>query len=208
MAAGFYSNAQKTISEGTITYDINVEGKNDDAKSGSGLTGAKSLIYIKGGLSRTEMVSSLGNEITIHNTKLGSAVILKEYSGQKLMITLNKDNWTERNRKFNSVVFENMAETKVIEGYNCKKAIAKLEDGSLITAFYTTDISIINKEYGQAFKNLPGFPVEYEFETKRMRFKYTLSKIDLNPVAAVKFDFPKSGYRIMTYDENVEGKRE
>jgi hypothetical protein len=35
-----------------------------------------------------------------------------------------------------------------------------------------------------------------------LTIKYTVSKINLNPVPASKFDIPKSGYREMTYDES------
>ena len=50
--------AQKSISEGTITYDIAIQPKGGDAKPSSGLNGAKTTIYLKGGLSRTEMTNS------------------------------------------------------------------------------------------------------------------------------------------------------
>ena len=52
------------------------------------------------------------------------------------------------------------------------------------------------------FRNLPGLPVQYEIESGKMKFKYTLSKINFDPVPVSKFDFPKSGYRVMTYEEN------
>jgi GLPGLI family protein len=201
-------SAQKALSEGSFVYDIMIQSKDAKAKSTSALNGAKTIVYLKGGLSRTEMTSALGNETTIYNSKLGNAVILKEYSGQKLMITLNKDNWLERNKKFDGITFENTSETKVINGYNCKKAFAKLKDGSSISVYYTPDITLLNKDFNLAFKNLPGFPVEYEFETERTTFKYTLGEIDFNPVAAAKFDFPKAGYRVMTYDENKKVKSE
>lgn len=201
------SYGQKTISEGTIVYDIDIQGKDKDGKN-TGLNSAKNILYLKGGLSRTDMVSALGNETTIHNAKTGNAVILKEYSGQKLMITLNKNNWAVRNKKFGDIKFENTAETKVLQGYTCKQAVAKLEDGSTITVYYAPDLNLMNKDYNQAFKNLSGFPMEYEFETKKMKFKCTVSRIDLDPIASVKFDFPKSGYRVMTYDENKQGRKE
>ncbi len=205
---GLASQAQKTISEGTITYDISIQNKANSGKTSGGLNGAKSILYLKGGLSRTEMISALGNEITIHNGKVGNAVILKEYSGQKLMITMNKDNWEQRNKKFDGINFENTNETKVIEGYSCKKAIATLKDGSIISVYYTPDLTLMNKEYSQAFKNLPGFPMEYEFETAKSKFNYLVSAIDLSPVAASKFDFPKSGYRVTSYDDIKGGKED
>ena len=200
--------AQKTISEGTFIYDIVIQPKNSEAKSAKGLTGATSSVFLKGGLSRTEMSSALGNETTIYNNKAGTAVILKEYSGQKLMITLDNQNWKEQNTRFNGLAFENTADTKTINGYKSKKAIAKLKDGSTITVYYTPDLVPLNKDYNEVFKNLPGFPLEYEFETDKMTFKYSLSKMDFSPVPASKFDFPKSGYRTMTYNENKQNKRE
>lgn len=199
---------QKTISEGIITYNISVQGKNADQKNASVLNGAKSILYLKGSLSRTEMVSSLGNESTVYNGKTGSAVILREYSGQKLMITLTKANWDEKNKKYNGLVFEKTSESKTIQGYNCQKAVGKLGDGSIITVYYATDLALMNKEYTMAFKNLPGLPMEYEFETETMRFKYSVADIDLNPISASKFEFPKSGYRVMTYEENKQVKKE
>ncbi|MBC7887163.1 MAG: hypothetical protein H7Z13_04690 [Ferruginibacter sp.] len=203
-----FTYAQKTISEGTITYEIGIQSKNNNSKAGNGLNGAKTTVYLKGGLSRTEMTSTLGTETTIYNVKTGNAAILKEYSGQKLMITLTKENWEAMNKKFDGIVFTNAAETKIIEGYNCKRAFAQLKDGSSIAVYYTPDLIAMNKEYSQAFKNLPGFPMEYEFETEKIIFRYRISDIDFSPLPATKFDFPKSGYRIMTYDENKGGKAE
>jgi len=205
---GIISYAQKTISEGTIIYDIFIQPKNSGVKVSSGLAGAKSTVYLKGSLSRIDMSSSLGIETTIYNAKMGNAVILKEYSGQKLMITLTKENWLASNKKFDGITYQNTPQTKVIDGYDCKSAIAKLNDGSTISVYYTSALSPINKEYNQAFKSLPGFPLEYEFETDKLIIKYRFSNIDFGPLPSAKFDFPKSGYRVMTYDENKMGKAE
>jgi GLPGLI family protein len=152
------------------------------------------------------MTSTLGTETTIYNSKIGNAVILKEYSGQKLMITLTKENWESSNKKFDGITYQLIAESKTLDGYNCKKAFAKLQDGSTISVYYTPELIAINKEYNQAFATLPGFPMEYEFETENLIIKYQLSKIDYSPLASSKFDFPKTGYRIMTYDENKAAK--
>jgi len=207
ISAFLFSQAQKTISEGTLTYDINIQSSNKDATS-SALNGATETIYLKGGLSRKDMVSSLGNEKTIHDSKTGNAVILKEYSGQKLMITLTKQNWDARNSKNAGVVFTTLSETKDILGYKCVKATAQLKDGSTMTLYYTKDLNVINKEYNALFKNLDGLPMQYELESKKMKFTYTISKIDLNSLPVARFEFPKSGYRVMTYEENQGSKKD
>ena len=64
------------------------------------LDGATTTVYIKGSQSRTELLSGLGTEATIHDAKSGTGVILKNYSGQKLMITFNEDDWKKKNKKY------------------------------------------------------------------------------------------------------------
>ena len=207
ISAFLFSSAQKTISEGTLIYDINIQPLKKDAAASS-LSGATETIYLKGGLSRRDMMSNLGNEKTIHDSKTGNAVILKEYSGQKLMITLTKQNWDARNKKNDGVVFSPTTETKDILGYQCVKATATLKDGSAMIVYYTKDLNVINKDYNVLFKNLDGLPMQYEFETKKLKFTYTITKIDLNSLQVAKFEFPKSGYRVMTYEENRAGKKD
>jgi len=199
--------AQKTISEGTIVYTISIQTGNSKPQMADALDGATTTVYLKGGLSRTDMVSSLGNESTIYNSETGEAVILKEYSSQKLMITLTKENWIAKNKNYQGVTFTIGTDTKIIAGYNCKKATAKLEDGSTIIVYYTPDLTVINKEYDQTFKNLPGLAMQYEFQSGSLKFKYVVTRLDFSPVPIAKFDFPRSGYRVMTYDDNQKGKQ-
>ena len=207
ISVSLFSNAQKTISEGTLVYDITIQPLNKDAAASS-LSGATETVYLKGGLSRRDMVSSLGNEKTIHDSKTGNAVILKEYSGQKLMITLTRQDWAARNGRNDGVVFTPTTETKDVLGYKCNKATAQLKDGSTMVLYYTKDLNVINKEYNVLFKNLEGLPMQYELESKKMKFTYTISKIDLNSLPLARFEFPKSGYRVMTYEENQVGKKD
>jgi len=207
ISVSLFSNAQKTISEGTLVYDITIQPLNKDAAASS-LSGATETVYLKGGLSRRDMVSSLGNEKTIHDSKTGNAVILKEYSGQKLMITLTRQDWAARNSRNDGVVFTPTTETKDVLGYKCNKATAQLKDGSTMVLYYTKDLNVINREYNVLFKNLEGLPMQYELESKKMKFTYTISKIDLNSLPLARFEFPKSGYRVMTYEENQVGKKE
>jgi len=199
--------AQKTISEGAITYGLTIRLAGSDSSAANILGRATITEYIKGGLSRTDMSSSLGTEATIHDTKTGSAVILKEYSGQKLMITLTKENWAARNKKFDGIIFKyDNTDSKDISGYACKKATTQLSDGTNVIVYYTTDVNVLNKEYNGMFKNLEGTPVKYEVTDGKFRYSYILSKIDFSPITSAKFDFPKSGYREMTYEESEQHK--
>lgn len=193
--------AQKVISEGTLIYNISIQTGSNEPKMADMLDGATTAIYIKGTQSRSELVSGLGSEVTIYDSKKGSGIILKDYSGQKLMITLTKDDWDKKNSKYEGITFETTNETLNIAGYNCKKAIAKLKDGSSFVVYYTSEVEVADKDYDYQFKNLPGLALQYEWQSGKMRFKYTLSKINFDVVPVSKFDIPKSGYRVMTYAE-------
>ena len=195
------SRGQKTLTEGSLLYNISVETGSAEPKMADMLDGATTTVYLKGSQSRTEMVSGLGSEATIYNVTNGSGVILKDYSGQKLMITLTPQEWDKNNKKYEGITFENTGETLDIAGFNCHKAIAKLKDGSTFTVYYTTDVNVSNKNYDYQFKTLPGLAVQYEMQNGKMKFKFTLSKINYSPVPATKFEIPKSGYRVLTYEE-------
>lgn len=194
-------NAQKALSEGTLVYNMSVETGSGEPKMADMLDGATTTIYLKGNESRSELVSSLGREATIYNASTGKGVMLKDYSGQKLMITLTAKNWEENNKKYEGIVFNNTSETAKISGFNCQKAIAKLNNGTSFTVFYTTDITVTNKSYDAQFKTLPGLPVQYEMQSGKMKLKFTLASISYNSVPASMFEVPTSGYRVLTYEE-------
>jgi hypothetical protein len=194
----FPAEAQKKVSELSLIYDYS---------AGSTVPGSQSeyavySVYIKGGKSRSEMTSSLFSSTTLFDANTGFAVILKEVSGQKLLIRLNPENWTERARAYEGMVFKNTSETKDIAGYKCIKAVGQTKSGITVTVFYTRDLIPENKDYDPAFKNLEGLPLEYELTNGDIKIKYRISKINLNPVPASKFDIPKTGYREMNYEES------
>jgi GLPGLI family protein len=193
--------AQKTFTEGTLVYTMSVETGSGEPKMADMLDGATTTIFLKGTQSRLELVSGLGSEATIYNAISGTGVILKDYSGQKLMITLSPQDWEANNKKYDGIIFENTNENSVISGFNCRKAIAKLKNGSSFTVFYTADVNPANKSYDAQFTTLPGLPVQYEMQSGKMKFKFTLAKITYDPIPSSKFEIPKSGYRVLTYAE-------
>jgi GLPGLI family protein len=198
---GLASQGQKNLAEGSLVYNISVETGSAEPKMADMWDGATTTVYLKGNQSRTEMVTGLGSEATIYNAVTGSGVILKNYSGENRMITLTAQDRDENNKKYDGIIFENTGDTLNIAGFNCHKAIAKLKDGSTFTVYYTTDVNISNKNYDYQFKTLPGLAVQYEMQKGKKKFKFTLSKINYNPVPASKFEIPKSGYRVLTYEE-------
>ena len=148
------------------------------------------------------MVSSLGTQATIIDAAENNIAILKEFGEQKYLIQLTPANWKEANQKNDNVEFAYSEETKTILGYKCNKAIGKLPDGTTFVVWYTTDLVPENKDFQYVNRSLPGLAMEYESNIGNFKLTYTVSKINLSPVPAAKFDLPKSGYRVMSYEES------
>ena len=194
--------AQRKLTEATITYDIVINTSNEKPQAADLLDGATSVIYLKGNSSRSEMISSLGSQATIIEGKTGNVVILKEYGEQRYMIRMTPDNWKQSNKKYEWVKFTYLNEYKTIVGYNCQKAIGKLTDSTSFTVYFTRDLVPVNKDFQYLNKNLPGLAIQYEATMGKMIVTYTVSNINFNPVPQAKLDMPKSGYRVMTYEES------
>jgi GLPGLI family protein len=201
------TNGQKRLTEGTISYDIVVNTGNANPSIADMFNGATSIVYLKGYHTRFERVSSLGVESTIVDGKTGNVTVLKEYGDQKYMITMTPTNWKEANKKYEGIVFKYEDEYKEIAGYKCQKAIGTMKDGTTITVFFTKDLVANNREFEYAYKSLPGLAMEYETTVGSLKVTYTVSKVNFSIVPATKFELPKTGFRIMTYEEsNNAGK--
>ena len=203
---GLQGWAQKKVAELTIVYDYVILSSGDQPIPGRNPEATTNTIYIKGNMSRSEMTSPQYSSTTIFNANNNTGVILKEVSGQKLLIRLSADNWQQINKPFEGIVFTNTTETKMIAGYKCIRAVARTREGFTYSVYYTTEIIPENKNYNPRFKNLEGMPLEYEYNNGSLTIKYTVSGINLNPVPASKFDIPKSGYREMSYEESKKMK--
>ena len=194
--------AQKRLSEATISYDIVINTGSAKPSTADFFDGATSTVYIKGAKSRTEMVSSLGTQSTIIDPQRGSIVVLKEYGDQKYLIQMTEANWQDANRRNSGVTFTTTDETKTILGYKCTRAEGKLPDGTSFTVWYTTELVPENKDFQYANRSLPGLAMQYESDMGNMKVTYTVSKISFAPIPAAKFDIPRSGYRVLSYEES------
>ncbi|HEX2534482.1 MAG TPA: hypothetical protein VHK69_12140 [Chitinophagaceae bacterium] len=199
---GFAAGAQKKFSEGTISYDIVINTGSDKPQKADFLDGATSTVFVKGPRSRTEMVSPLGTQATIIDGAKNTITVLKDFGEPKYMIQMTPANWREANRKFEGVTFTYSEDSKTIAGYSCKKAVGKLADGTTYTVWYTPELVPENRDFQTGNQTLPGLAMEFESQMGNLNVTYTVSKISFSPVPAAKFDLPKAGYRVMTYEES------
>lgn len=199
--------AQNKFSEGSIVYNIIVNTSDPNPKLADAFDGATNTIYIKGRLSRSDLVSVFGTQSTIIDGKTGRINVLKEYGDKKYMITMTQADWAEANQKYDSVKFTYENEYKTIAGYNCQKAIGKIKNGESFTVYFAKDLIPDNRDFQYSNRSLPGLALEYESNLGKNKVTFSASKVSFDPVPAAKFDLPKSGFRVMTYQESKSGSK-
>lgn len=193
------AQAAKLISDCTVFFDVTAEGPKGEAQVIKTMEGTTKVVYIKGTKSRSDLITRSFKQSTLTDSKTDSTIILRELGNTKYISYLTGKKIKEQNDKYTGIAFSNTTEKKIILGYECRKVIAKLANGSVYNVFYTSSIVPANKQYEYQFKDLPGFVLEYEEESAdaKTRIKYVASKISLDPIPAAKFDLPKTGYRIL-----------
>ena len=112
LVAGNAAAAQKKVSELTLVYDASISTGDNQPKLADAFDGATTTVYIKGTMSRSEMVSALASFTTIHDARTGTAVVLQEISGQKLLIRMTADDWKDKNKRYEGISFTNTPDTK------------------------------------------------------------------------------------------------
>ncbi len=190
---------QRVVADCTITYSISTEEGNAEKDVTESLKASTKTVYIRGNDSRTDLVTPSFTQSLLYDKSTGSAVILREFGNNKFITRLDAKTWAAENKRYDGMKtsFVNN-ENKTILGYECKKAVIQLKDGSIFTLFYATGIIPSVREFEYEFKDIPGFVLEFESqEAQSKKIRYTATKINLAPVQASKFDVPKSGYRLL-----------
>lgn len=197
--AGTQVQAQRVIADCTISYAISTEDGTMGKDVTESLKATTKNVYIKGNDSRTDLVSPSFTQSLIYNKSTGTAVILRELGGNKFMTRLDNAKWITENKKYEGMTVSLVAsEKKTILGYECKKAVIHLKDGTAYTLYYAAAIVPSVKEFEYQFKDIPGFVLEFEAqEADGKKIRYLATKINLSPVQASRFDIPLSGYRIL-----------
>lgn len=199
------SNAQ--VKEGYVLYDMKMEGVS--AEEAAMFGDMETKIYFKNGVTLSETTSMMGSSQTLINDN--GILMLQEQMGNKMAIKQTKEEMDKEAAKTKSPEpkIEYLADTKMIAGYECKKAIVTMagkdKKEEKMEIWYNDKFENFNKEgkgRGQGgLKGLKGMPFEYNMSFGPMKMKMTVKEVSLEPVADSKFNLSTEGYKIMTMDE-------
>ena len=183
----------KIVSECTVEYSITFNNVDTAVKQNK----STRILYIKGKQARVDFISNNFTQVIIADNTDTTALILKQVGNEKYMTVLDGPRWKQMNQRFLGITITPGIETKKILGYECKKFIAHLNDGSSFTLFCATGLKPSTPDNVFQLANLPGLVLEYESEHGNIKMKYTARQINFDPVPASKFEIPKKGYKML-----------
>lgn len=195
------ANGQKILTEGTVQYKITVLDAGDKAGVADAFAGAEQVLQLKGYKARVDFRSPLRTQSQVFDAQSQEGFIMRQSGSEKYLITLDASQWKQYHKRFYGMQYTLGSEQKEIAGYTTRKAVGKAPDGSEITAYYATDLSVLAKGYDPAFDGLPGLPLEFEVRTSGVLLRYTVSELKMTMVSAGTFEMPKSGYKVLEFKQ-------
>jgi len=194
------------ITEGHISYSIDLTSENSDMQSAIGMMQGSSLdVYFKDDVTRSEMkMGTLINVTTISNEDSGEVLmVMNGIVGQNAIKTTTEE--IERQLSERPVFTVKLVdESKLIMGYDCKKAILTDEDGQESIFWYNESIQVSKKGQQYLYEDIPGFPMQYEINNNDMKMLITVTsletELDNNPTTLFEMIIPE-GFKEISMDQ-------
>ena len=189
--------------EGVITYKITYP---DSKYTESQLAMFPKIVtvMVKGTKSKTEYQTNMGSQIEISDYTDKTKVALISMMGQKYAIKQSAEEIEKENAKEPKATVEIAAETRVIAGYNCKKAIVTQDDDGVKTTFevfYSAELgSKLANFDNPIYKDIDGALLEFSMKTPQISMKFTATSLEKKTIASKEFEIP-ADYTLTTKEE-------
>lgn len=186
--------AQKIFSEGSIRYDVFVDG----SLEASGVY----VISVKGGMIKRELAMNNGyNNITIYNQKTGKTLSLNANEEQKYALEISESELKEKNKRFEHAQLTPTNNSKKIAGYTCSGMKVQYDQVEGNEIFYTADLVPLNESLNTMFPGLKGIPLEYDTKlASKGNMKFVAKAIEIKGLDNNQFNLP-AGYKVVSKEE-------
>lgn len=192
------------LTEGKVVYEISYPDTSLDALTISMLP-TEATLYFKGDKTRMEMKMGLGmNMIAIADNKAMTTTVLMDIMGNKSAMTMTDEDLKKASKKEDEYEIVTTAETKMIAGLPCKKAVVTLKDKNSFNVWYTDGIKVKNSNWNNQFKNIDGFLMEFRMDqTLGLSMLMTAKSIADVKTTEQLFAIPE-GYKTINSDEMMK----
>jgi hypothetical protein len=152
-AAVMSANAQKTYTEGTVTYKTNMRGQDVEVKEYF-RPDSNAVTYTVG--SATIKILSDANQ------KSFAILVDVPQASMKKAAIMTPDEIEQAKNGLPNFTYTPGSETKQISGFSCKKVVAtNTKDKKTYDVWITNDITVPSSAIPSYYKEIGGFPVQY-----------------------------------------------
>lgn len=196
------------VKEGYVVYETKIEGlPPEQAAMGE----SETKVYFKNGKTLMEMNSMMYSMQNLIDDK--GMLMLVDQMGNKFAVKQTKEELekeaAKNKEKTPDPKIEYTNETKMIAGYECKKAIVtttnKDKKEEKMDMWYCEKIENPNKDGvgrgANIYKGIKGMPFEYSMNQQGLKILVTAKEVSTDPVSDSKFTLSTDGYKMMTMDE-------
>ena len=190
--AAFTASAQKTYTEGVVTYNVKVPTGDVETK-----------VFFRGDSSCSTSQYGPAQVKLISNNKGTYFAVLVDVpvASIKKAAVLTPDEIDQAASAAPKFTFTPTTETKQINGFNCKKVTVKdSKSGNTFDAWFTNDISTPPTLITKYFEGAGGFPVQFTTMQQGQAVNMELKSISDDKVPAGTFGVP-AGFDRITLEE-------
>jgi hypothetical protein len=181
------ASAQKTYTEGIVTYETNMHGQDIEVKQ-----------YFRPDSSAVTYIAGPATIKILSDANHKSFAILLDVpqASIKKAAIMTPEEINQARNELPSFTFARATEAKLISGFNCKKVVATdTKDGKTYEVWITDDITVPSTAIPPYYKEIGGFPVQYTIFQQGQRSDVKVSSVtDQKAPAgtfAIAFDFDK-----------------
>lgn len=183
--------------EGTITFSIEYLDVPEEIQGMESMLPSSMRYSIKGSKVRIEQSLMGGSQIVLADQEEKTGDVLMDMMGQRIHVHMSKEELeAEEAKNTEKPTITYSKETKKVNGYKCNKATLVAKDGAKTVLWYSKEIEVKHNDY----KELDGFPLEYETTADGMTMRITATNIERKSLAETHFEVP-AGYTKMTLEE-------
>lgn len=182
----------------TVVYDIKVKDDKKEAGIEETYNGGIKTFMQSGNNTRIRMVTLMRvQNVYFRRTGNGTKILVSKESGKdKYKYVVSGDEWKQLNNRYENAQCTIEKDSIQIAGYYCKRAKVKLQNGTVITAYFTELLPSVSKEIEPMFACIPGFVLKYEYAQKNGTLIFQAAKVKRNKISETVFNEPGGEYAL------------
>ena len=189
------------VAEGVINYDAEPV---DSSSPMAEMAPNKMTVKFKNNKTVVQMSAGMGfvTMAFISDTESKTFTQMLKLTGTSWkVVTQNEEELKKENELFNLEVIPTN-QTKMIAGYNCKKARVHYKGGELTDydIYYTTDLNIKNSNFANPYYKLDGVLMEYRVKKAGLEMQFVATSVTKEPVEDSAFEIPLD-HKVVSLEE-------